>query len=358
MSVDAEKCWAAVARRDGSQDGEFLYGVMTTGVYCRPSCPGRPLRKNVRFYADPQGAQRDGLRPCKRCKPDAEDPQPHARRIREICRYMESGGDDGPVNLAHLARRAGLSPYHFLRTFTAIVGVTPKKYVEALRLGKLKSGLKRQTVTGAAFDAGFESLSGIYRGAGTQLGMTPRQYRGGGEGVSISYAAVDSMLGRMMIGATDRGICFVQFGESDSALAGALQREYPRARVEPMQKPEHPEFTKWIAALTRHLEGRQSHVDLPLDIRATAFQMRVWTYLRSIPYGKVQPYAEVAAGIGNPRAIRAVARACAANTVAILIPCHRVIRGSGELAGYRWGLERKRMLIDRERAVRSRSAKA
>ena len=267
---------------------------------------------------------------------------------------IEVHGDERP-NLKQLARRAGLSPYHFLRTFKAVVGVTPKTYLEALRLGKLKSGLKHaRSVTDAAFDAGFGSLSGVYERAGRHLGMTPKQYRSGGDGVSISHVAVDSFLGRMMIGATDRGLCFVQFGESDDALAGALRREYPRAQLHAMQSPEHPEFTKWIAGLTRHLEGRQTHIDLPLDIRATAFQMRVWRYLQSIPYGEVQSYAEVAAGIGKPKAARAVARACAANPVAIVIPCHRVIRAGGELAGYRWGLERKRGLIDRERSVRSK----
>ncbi len=280
--------------------------------------------------------------------------QPHAERMREICRYIESHRDDLPPSLTRLAERAGMSPYHFQRTFKAVVGVTPKKYVDALCLRRLKSGLKdAQKVSDAALDAGFASLSGVYEHVDTRLGMTPKQYRAGGDGVSISHVVIDTFLGRMMIGATDRGICFVQFDESDHALLGALRREYPNAEVDAMQSTADPELKKWISALTRHLDGKHTALNLPLDIHATAFQMRVWTYLQTIPYGEVASYTEVAAAIGSPKAARAVARACASNTVAILIPCHRVIRGTGEMAGYRWGLERKRTLVDRERAVRA-----
>ncbi len=284
--------------------------------------------------------------------------QPHAERMREICRYIESHRDDLPPSLTRLAERAGMSPYHFQRTFKAVVGVTPKKYVDALRLRRLKSGLKdAQKVSDAALDAGFASLSGVYEHVDTRLGMTPKQYRAGGDGVPISHVVIDTFLGRMMIGATDRGICFVQFGESDHALLAALRREYPNAELRVAQSAADPELRKWISALTRHLEGQQTSIDLPLDIRATAFQMRVWTYLQSIPYGEVASYAEVAAANGSPKAARAVARACASNTVAIIIPCHRVIRGTGEMAGYRWGLERKRTLIDRERSARGSQLK-
>lgn len=278
----------------------------------------------------------------------ASDPLPE--RIRGICRYIEANSD-AQLTLMELAGRAGLSRFHFQRTFKAVVGLTPKQYVEASRLKKLKGGLNSsRPVTEAVFDAGYSSLSGVYSRADTRLGMSPKQYRAGGRDVAISYAGIDCALGRMMIGATDRGVCFVQFGESDEELLQSLRREYPSALVEPIRVPHHPDFAKWIDALSTHLDGKRPHLDLPLDIRATAFQMRVWNYLQSIPYGDVRSYGEIASSIGTPKAVRAVARACADNTVAIVIPCHRVIRGTGELGGYRWGLARKRTLIDRERS--------
>jgi AraC family transcriptional regulator, regulatory protein of adaptative response / methylated-DNA-[protein]-cysteine methyltransferase len=348
--LNQEKCWEAVERRDRSADGQFVFGVVTTGVYCRPSCPSRhALRENVRFYATPVEAESDGLRPCKRCRPFQAERDAAAAQVRELCRYIESHPDRAP-DLAELAARAGLSRFHLQRSFKAATGVTPKEYVEVCRMRLLKRSLRSAgDVTTAVYDAGFGSSSRVYERADTRLGMTPNQYRRGGAGVAITYAAADSPLGRLMIGATDRGLCFVQFGDSDEELAAALQREYPAAEVAPMPAPHPAAFEEWIAALNRHLAGQQPRLDLPLDIRATAFQMHVWTYLQSIPYGDVQSYGEVAAAIGNPKAVRAVARACASNTVALAIPCHRVIRGTGELGGYRWGLERKRALLDLER---------
>jgi AraC family transcriptional regulator of adaptative response/methylated-DNA-[protein]-cysteine methyltransferase len=278
----------------------------------------------------------------------------HSARIREICRYIERHSDES-LPLEELAARAGLSRFHFQRVFKAIVGVTPRQYVDAQRVTQLKQGLKSSApVTTVALDAGFTSLSDVYARADTRLGMTPTQYRAGGDGIVISYVGVDSAVGRMMIGATDRGLCFVQFGENDDALRGALASEYPRATIVAMATPHSEQFGRWIDALARHLDGTLPHLDLPIDIRATAFQMKVWNYLQAIPYGNVQSYAEVAAGIGQPSAARAVARACAQNTLAIVIPCHRVIRGTGELAGYRWGLARKRALIDRERSANAK----
>jgi AraC family transcriptional regulator of adaptative response/methylated-DNA-[protein]-cysteine methyltransferase len=272
----------------------------------------------------------------------------------ELCRYIDSHSDSR-VDLAELSARAGLSRFHLQRTFKAVVGVTPKQYADARRVANLKSGLKRaKDVTEAVYEAGFGSSSRVYERADTRLGMTPNQYRRGGEGVAITYASAETALGLMMIGATDRGICFLQFGESQGELLAALRKEYPKAQVEPMGDPR-PEFRQWMAALQKHLAGhagRAAH-EIPLDIRATAFQMRVWNYLQTIPAGQVQSYGEVATGIGQPSAVRAVARACATNTVAIVIPCHRVIRGTGELGGYRWGLARKRALIDLERAATS-----
>ena len=353
--LDQEKCWQAVLARDSKQDGSFYFGVLTTGVYCRPSCAARrPLRQNVRFYATADDAERDGLRACLRCHPrDLDAARRGAIRIQALCRHIEQHADE-PLTLDDLATHAALSRFQLQKQFKAVVGVSPKQFVEAARLKKLKHGLRSaKDVTVAIYDAGYGSSSRVYERADTRLGMTPRQYRLGGAEVVITYATVDSPVGRMMIGATDRGLCFVQFGESDAALLAELRREYPAARCEPMREPHHPDFRRWIDALARHLAGRQPQLDLPLDIRATAFQMRVWNYLQSIPYGEVQSYSEVAAGIGQPSAVRAVASACARNRVAILIPCHRVIRGTGELGGYRWGLARKRALIDRERSSRA-----
>jgi len=353
--LDLEKCWQAVQDRDARHDGTFYFGVVTTGVYCRPSCAARqPLRKNVRFYASPDDAERDGLRACRRCHPrDIAAGDRVAVRIQALCRHIEQHADE-PMKLDELAERAGISRFQLQKQFKSVVGVSPKQFREAARLKKLKHGLRNaKDVTVAIYDAGYGSSSRVYERADTRLGMTPKQYRLGGAEVVITYASVDSRVGRMMIGATDRGLCFVQFGESDAALLAELKKEYPAARYEAMREPSHPDFRRWIGALTRHLSGQQPRLDLPLDIRATAFQMRVWTYLQSIPYGQVQSYGEVAAGIGKPSAVRAVASACARNRVAILIPCHRVIRGTGELGGYRWGLARKRALIDRERAARA-----
>jgi AraC family transcriptional regulator of adaptative response/methylated-DNA-[protein]-cysteine methyltransferase len=276
-------------------------------------------------------------------------------RIQELCRYLESHSDESP-DLADLAARAGLSRFHLQRTFKAATGVTPKQYLEACRLRRLKKSLRDAPgVTEAIYDAGFGSSSRVYERADTRLGMTPLQYRQGGRDVAISYATIETPVGRMIIGATDRGICSVQFGENEEELVEGLRHEYPAAALAPMSEPRHPDFDQWIRALAAHLAGAQPGLKLPLDIRATAFQMRVWDYLQSIPYGQVQSYGEVAAGIGQPTAIRAVARACATNPVAIAIPCHRVIRGTGELGGYRWGMTRKRALIDRERTASRKS---
>jgi AraC family transcriptional regulator of adaptative response/methylated-DNA-[protein]-cysteine methyltransferase len=355
--LDEAACWDAVTRRDPASDGQFFLGVLTTGVYCRPSCPARhPLRKNVRFYQDPAQAERDGLRPCLRCRPlAAAGRDPNAERIRKICRYIESHvaqPDTSTLSLEHLAERAGLSRFHFQRSFQAIVGVTPKQYVEACRLNQLKTSLREAPdVTAAIYDAGYGSSSRVYERSDAHLGMTPKQYRNGGSDLIITYTTVDSPAGKIMLGATDRGICFVQFGRNCEELLRALEAEYPAALLEAMRDPAPPVFRQWIAALSAHLAGKQQpHKELPLDIRATAFQMRVWNYLQTIPYGQTRSYSEVAVAIGQPTAARAVAGACARNTVAVLIPCHRVIRGTGDPGGYRWGLARKQKLLQVEQA--------
>ncbi|HET9097754.1 MAG TPA: bifunctional DNA-binding transcriptional regulator/O6-methylguanine-DNA methyltransferase Ada [Candidatus Baltobacteraceae bacterium] len=346
-------CWKAVQERDASQDGRLYFGVLTTGIYCRPSCAARlPLRGNVRFFESPQDAERAGLRPCKRCRP-LETRDAAAQRIEEICRYIETHGED-PLTLETLARRAGMSRFHFQRTFKSVVGVTPKQYHDAQRVRALKEHLKSgPDVTAAVYDAGYGSPSRVYECAGTRLGMTPKEYRAAGKGVRITYVSFETPLGLLMAAATDRGLCFVQFGESHEQLEAMLRSEYPNAVHEPMREPHDSQFEGWVQALRAHLSGSKPHLDLPADIRATAFQLRVWNYLQRIPYGEVRSYAQVAQGIGRPKAARAVAHACASNVLALVIPCHRVIRGNGGLGGYKWGLPRKRALIDRERSGKS-----
>jgi AraC family transcriptional regulator of adaptative response/methylated-DNA-[protein]-cysteine methyltransferase len=272
--------------------------------------------------------------------------------IRTVCRYVEQHSDQA-LKLDALAAMAGLSKYHFARRFKAAVGVTPKEYAAAARLRRLKDGLKDdRSIDAAAYEAGYGSPSRVYENAARNLGMTPAQYRAAGQGVAISYAMLETPLGAMLIAATDRGVCFAQFGNSEEDLAKKLQAEYAHAEIAPMEAPYHPDFAAWTGAISRYLSGERPNLNLPLDIRATAFQMRVWNYLQSIPSGDVQSYREVAAGIGRPGAARAVATAVARNPVALIIPCHRVIRDSGALGGYRWGLERKRTLLDIERAAR------
>jgi AraC family transcriptional regulator of adaptative response/methylated-DNA-[protein]-cysteine methyltransferase len=280
----------------------------------------------------------------------------NADLIRDVCRYVEDRSEEA-LTLAELAERASMSRFHFARTFKSVVGVTPKQYLATVRLRKLKQGLgNAESIDVAALDAGYGSTARVYENAGSNLGMTPRQYRRRGEGVTISHASLATPLGLMMIGATDRGVCFVGFGDLQDELFEKLRREYRAARIEPMREPYHPHFQIWVDSIARYLAGEGPSPDLPLDIRATAFQMRVWRYLQTIPSGDVESYAEVAAAVGRPSAARAVAQACAQNPTAVLIPCHRVIRGTGELGGYRWGLARKRGLIDAERIAKSSAA--
>jgi AraC family transcriptional regulator, regulatory protein of adaptative response / methylated-DNA-[protein]-cysteine methyltransferase len=352
--IDQQLCWQAVQSKNSDFDGKFFFGVITTGVYCRPSCPSRlPLRKNVHFYETARQAESDGLRACLRCRPLAAiGADPVEEKIRGACRFIESNISER-LPLTALAAEADISPFHFQRAFKAIVGVSPRQYVEAHRLKKLKVNLRLcKDVTEAVYETGFESSSRVYDRADTRLGMTPSQYRNGGKGVSMTYASVQTAFGWMMIAATDRGISFVQFADDPGKLLSMLKNEYQQAELKSMDEPSHPAFVGWVSAVQNHLAGQGPRFSLPLDIRATAFQMKVWNYLQSIPYGSVQSYGEVAAAVGEPSAVRAVARACASNKVAILIPCHRVIRGTGELGGYKWGLARKRAIIDNERSHR------
>ena len=285
----------------------------------------------------------------------APDPR-DVERVRAACEYIRARANGKPPTLAHLAARAGLSRFHFQRRFVAVMGVTPRQFAESCRVARLKYGLRRgATVTDAIYEAGYGSGSRVYEQAGAQLGMTPGQYRNGGKRLRITYATITSALGRLMVAATDRGLCFVQFADTDDALRTLLRCEFPHAVLEPMPTPPSRLFAAWMTALRDHLRGRAPRRELPLDLRATAFQLRVWTYLRTIPPGRVVTYGEVAAALGRPTAARAVARACASNPVALAVPCHRVIRGDGECGGYRWGAVRKQALLALERRRVSRS---
>jgi len=344
-------CWQAVTNRDQAQDGRFYYGVITTGVYCKPSCAARrPNRKNVRFYETVNAAERDGLRACLRCRPvtlTCNDSQ--TQGIRAAVAHIERHSGE-KLNLESLARVAGLSQFHFQRKFKASLGVSPKQYVDACRLRAFKSELRNgEDLLQSAWAAGFGSTSRVYDHGSSKLGVTPSQYRSGAPAIEISYLTVSTEFGLLMIAATDRGLCFVQFGESEAALAQALRDEYPKAAIKPAENHHSGQLGRWAATIQEYLRGNQPDLDLPADVRATAFQARVWNFLRSVPSGEVRSYAAVATGIGQPRATRAVASACARNPVALLIPCHRVIRGTGELGGYRWGVDRKRALLELER---------
>ena len=350
MPTESEM-WRALGARDARLDGTFWYGVVTTGVFCRPSCPSRrPRRENVRFFTSTAAASAAGFRPCKRCMPLATR-DPLADRIESVARYIDAHAEE-PLPLARLAARARLSPAHFQRRFKARMGVSPKAYQDGVRLARLKAGLRSGgAVLDAIVAAGFSSTSRVYGEAARNLGMTPSAYRSGGAGESIAYACRPTALGLLMMAATDRGVCFAQFGASEVALRHELADEFPRAVLVPSPMTASAALDDWMRAFEAHVAGRAPRPDVPLDLRGTAFQVRVWRFLLGLREGEVLSYGEVAAGIGAPKAVRAAASACAANRVAVLVPCHRVLRGDGGLGGYRWGLDRKRALLDRERAA-------
>ena len=339
--------WKAVVARDSTRDGEFVFAVASTGVYCRPSCPARrPRRENVTFYSHPEQAEKAGFRACLRCRPRSFSGNQQADLAKEICRYIELHLDE-PITLERLGKAFRQSPFHLQRRFKATLGITPREYADSCRIRLLKRNLQAgDNVTRAMYDAGYGSSSRLYEKTAAQLGMTPDKYRRGAIAASIRYACADSPLGRMLIAATDRGVCAIQFARSDGELLEGLKREFPFA----VRKPDEGGLKAWVAALLSKMTGRELNSALPLDIRATAFQRRVWTYLESIPFGVTRSYGQVAKAIGQPSASRAVARACATNPVAVAIPCHRVVRENGNISGYRWGVERKRALLEMEQA--------
>jgi AraC family transcriptional regulator of adaptative response/methylated-DNA-[protein]-cysteine methyltransferase len=339
--------WQAVARRDRAFDGAFFYSVATTGVYCRPSCAARLANPaNVDFHASTADAEAAGFRPCKRCRPDQMSlDEIHARKVESACRLIEAAEE--PPTLAQLAGAAELSPHHFHRLFKARTGVTPKGYAEAHRARKLKQTLATgETVTAAIFDAGYGSNSRFYEKSDAILGMTPSAFRAGGAGAEIRFAIGESSLGPILVAASDKGVCAILMGDDPAMLVRDLQDKFGRARLVGADAA----FEAWVAQVVGMVEDPSLGLGLPLDVRGTAFQQRVWQALTEIPAGSTLSYQAVAARIGKPKATRAVAQACAANALAVAIPCHRVVKSDGALSGYRWGVERKRVLLQRETA--------
>ena len=342
--------WQAVLDRDSSLDGAFVFGVSSTGIFCRPSCPAkRPRRKNVSFFDHALQAEQAGYRACLRCRPKAVDGNPQSALVRAMCRYIEQHIEDR-ITLSLLAKEFRRSSFHLQRTFKSVLGVSPKAYIDAIRLRQVKQNLQAgHSVTTALYAAGYGSSSRLYERTATQLGMTPEKYRRGAVAAVVRYTIASSPLGRMLIAATDKGICASQFADrfadNDEQLQQGLMREFPFA----VRRRDDAAMSEWRVSLTRLMEGRESNPSLPLDIRATAFQRRVWEALQRIPRGETRSYSAVAKKIGMPKATRAVARACATNPVAIAIPCHRVVREDGNLGGYRWGIERKEQLLAMEK---------
>ncbi len=344
-SVVRDPRWAAVIARDATADGEFFYSVKTTGVYCRPSCAARLARpENVGFHHTRAAAERAGFRPCQRCKPDQPPlAERHVAEIAVLCRFIESR-DESP-SLEELASRAGWSVFHTHRLFKAVTGVTPKAYAEAHRAKRVRAALgKRGKVTQAIYGAGYNSSGRFYAKSNQMLGMTPSKYRDGGTKTEIRFAIGECSLGSILVAATARGVCAILLGDDPKELLHDLERRFSKARLIGADAG----FEKVVAKVIGLLEKPRARVELPLDIRGTVFQERVWQALREIPACATVTYSELASAIGAPKAVRAVARACAANALAVAIPCHRVVRNDGNLSGYRWGVERKRALLARE----------
>jgi AraC family transcriptional regulator of adaptative response/methylated-DNA-[protein]-cysteine methyltransferase len=346
--ADEDRCWQALLTRDAAFDGLVFFGVRSTGIYCRPICPARkPRREHVAFFASAVAAERAGFRPCLRCRPRDAGRDPHLELVSRICRYIDEQGDE-TVTLAAISAHVECSPHHLQRIFKQRMGITPRQYAAARRIERLKGELKNGAdVTSATYAAGFGSSSRLYADAAGELGMTPATYRRGGEGVAIAYSLAETPLGWLLVARTAKGICAIRLGDDPGELESGLTAEYPRGRID----RDDAALRAQVDEIVRLVSGEPPHVDLPLDLRATAFQRRVWEALRAIPRGEVRTYGEIAAAIGQPEAVRAVGRACGANPAAVAIPCHRVVAADGGLGGYRWGVERKRRLLQAEHAV-------
>jgi len=346
--LNQDRCWAAVIAHDATQDGHFFYSVKTTGVYCRPGCASRqPRRENIAFYETIAAAEAAGFRACKRCRPNEGSPADrHIAAIGRACALIRAR-DELP-SLAELADAAGISRFHFHRVFKQITGATPREWGKAHRLGRFADRLDAgEGVAEAAYGAGFGASSRAYEAAPNGLGMTPAARRRGGRGETIRYTVVSTWLGWAIVAATERGICMTALADSRAALESDLRRRFPSADL----LPADAALAGWAERVVRYITRPGDALDLPLDIRGTAFQARVWRALQKIPPGKTATYSEIAAALGQPQSVRAVAQACASNKLAVVVPCHRVVRRDGDLAGYRWGVERKRALLDRERGT-------
>jgi AraC family transcriptional regulator, regulatory protein of adaptative response / methylated-DNA-[protein]-cysteine methyltransferase len=347
--ADQDAQWRAVVARDASANGTFVYSVRSTGVYCRPSCPSRlAKRTNVQFHASPKDAERAGFRPCRRCKPDQPGlAEQQAAKVAEACRFIEAA--DRAPSLDELAKRARMSAFHFHRVFKGATGVTPAAYARGERAKRMREGLssRHQSVTQSIYEAGFNSNSRFYEKADELLGMKPSEYRAGGANNAIHFSVGECFLGSILVARSERGVCAIFLGDDPETLVHELEDRFPNAELIGGDK----DFEKLVAKVVAFVEAPRLSLDLPLDVRGTAFQQRVWRALQKIPAGKTVSYADVAKRIGFPKAVRAVASACAANAIAVAIPCHRVVRKGGGLSGYRWGVERKRALLKREESV-------
>jgi AraC family transcriptional regulator of adaptative response/methylated-DNA-[protein]-cysteine methyltransferase len=346
--------WDLVLHRDASADAHLLYGVRTTGIYCRPSCPSRkPKRANVAFFSSVEAAERAGFRACQRCRPNrAKSLNSAVQLARNYIDNHISNLSDERITLERLGEQTGMSPYHLQRKFKETVGLTPAQYIRARKSERLKGELKRgETVSRASYGAGYGSSSRVYEDAPTRLGMTPATYKSGGSGAHIDYVIANTSLGLLLVGATNRGVCAVTLGDDAEALEAALEREYPAATRKRLTEAWSALRT-WVEAVVATVEGAQGRTDIPLDVQASAFQWKVWHELQKIPFGETRSYSDIANAIGAPSSVRAVASAIANNRVAVVIPCHRVVSKSGSLGGYRWGVERKERLLAKERAMR------
>lgn len=347
-----EQHWQAVVSKDPRFDGQFVFAVTTTGVYCRPSCGSRrPLRKHVVFFFLPQEAESAGFRACLRCRPKQVNARtPQIEMVQEVCRYLDSAGAEG-ARLSDLAQRVGVSAFHLQRTFKSIMGITPRQYAAGRRFGSFKTRVRAgETVTNAMYDSGFNSSSRLYEKAADELGMTPATYSRGGRGTKISFTITTSPLGKLLVAVSKRGICSVRMADTDEKLENELAAEFPSATIQ----RSDAELRGIVQTILDSLSHNKPSIELPLDVRATAFQRQVWEQLKAIPYGETRSYSAVAKALGKPDAVRAVGRACATNPVALVIPCHRVVREDKSLGGYRWGLDRKKKLLVLEHSLRKK----
>lgn len=343
----SDRMWQAVAAKDSRFDGQFVFAVSSTRVYCRPSCPSRPPRReNVTFFELPDAAEQAGFRACLRCEPRrARVVDSRVELVQRVCRFLEASQTE-KVKLADLAADAGVSTFHLQRTFKRVMGISPRQYLTARRFGNFKTLVREgEPVTQALYDSGFNSSSRLYEHAPEELGMTPATYGRGGRGIEISYTIAASPLGRLLVAVTERGVCAVRMADTDAELEKDLRAEFPAATI----RRDEATLRDPVEKILNHLTNKEPQLDLPLDIRSTAFQRQVWEKLRTIPYGQTVSYGDVAKSLGKPGAVRAVGRACATNPVALVIPCHRVVREDQSLGGYRWGLDRKQKLLDQER---------